>query len=403
MKHIQGKIYLGLALLVVLSACSLPEPSTRFEAQSFSTAEADRSNSVATLGTGAVIAGWTYGNLGGLNKGSGDAFIRRYQGGVKWTRQFGTHAFDGATNVATDSNSNSYALGYTLGNFGGRVGNEDIFLRKFGPNGSHRWTRQFGTTGFDLPKDIVIKDNAIYTLSTGVNKLSIHKWDENGNLLMTIHNNDWRIAESKALVIDSTGNLYVLTRYLVANRFVANLLKYDSSGNFISETIVFNPLGPFNYDLIVDSSDNFYLVARIEATDRGAYLRKLTKEGVTLWTKRLEPTLTSVTNPTALALDSNQNVYVGGYTNAAFSGFSNAGAEDVFVLKYSPTGTRLWAMQKGGSSEDYAYSIAVSNAVYLTGHSVSNPNLSGSPASGSEDAFLIEIDKGSGSILSIDQ
>lgn len=79
----------------------------------------------------------------------------------------------------------------------------------------------------------------------------------------------------------------------------------------------------------------------------------------------------------AIDTDSAGNVYaVGTFLNTvAISGPSNvlsltsAGAEDIFVVKTSPSGTLLWAKSFGGTDTDAAYDVAVNAAdrVVVTG------------------------------------
>ncbi len=72
----------------------------------------------------------------------------------------------------------------------------------------------------------------------------------------------------------------------------------------------------------------------------------------------------------AVAVDSAGDVYVAGGTSGAFPGQRNAGGFDVFLAKYSPTGTLSWARQFGGANRDFGMGVAVGpdGAVYLTGN-----------------------------------
>ena len=93
MKH-----WVYVALVVVglfLTSCdttSLPVPEGKLEVQDFGTSGSDFGRGVAALptGVGAVVVGSTDGSLNGVNKGTNDAFIRNYDGGVVWAKQFGT-------------------------------------------------------------------------------------------------------------------------------------------------------------------------------------------------------------------------------------------------------------------------------------------------------------------------
>ena len=55
-----------------------------------------------------------------------------------------------------------------------------------------------------------------------------------------------------------------------------------------------------------------------------------------------------------VATDSSGNVYVAGYTSGGLDG-TNAGSNDLFVVKYNSSGTKQWTKQLGSSSPDYDY------------------------------------------------
>lgn len=75
-------------------------------------------------------------------------------------------------------------------------------------------------------------------------------------------------------------------------------------------------------------------------------------------------------NFAGIATDASGNVYVAGnfYANATIAGvpFTNFGSlgRDVFLAKYSSTGTPLWAKQFGGTGDDVATGLAIDS----TGH-----------------------------------
>ena len=83
-----------------------------------------------------------------------------------WISQFGTPESDIAGGVAADS-SGVYVAGSTIGVFPGQsaVGGIDVYLRKYGFDGSVLWTRQFGTPSDD---DTVGPSGAVATDATGV-------------------------------------------------------------------------------------------------------------------------------------------------------------------------------------------------------------------------------------------
>lgn len=90
---------------------------------------------------------------------------------------------------------------------------------------------------------------------------------------------------------------------------------------------------------------------------------------------------------TDVATDGFGNTYVTGSTVGAFDGFTAAGGEDAFLIKYGPAGTRLWTTQWGTTERDYANGVAsdADGNVYVAGTSVRN-------ADGYAEIFLAKFD-----------
>ena len=95
------------------------------------TSETDIGYSVSADGLGnAYLSGRTLGSLGGTNAGALDAFLSKYDaaGTLQWTRQLGTSETDISFSVSADGLGNAYLSGYTYGNLGGtNAGSNDAF------------------------------------------------------------------------------------------------------------------------------------------------------------------------------------------------------------------------------------------------------------------------------------
>ena len=87
------------------------------------------------------MTGYTYGGLdGNTNSGGKDIFLVKYDssGTKQWTKQLGTSSYEIGFGVSTDSSGNIYVTGNTLGNLDGNTnsGDEDIFLVKYDSSGT---------------------------------------------------------------------------------------------------------------------------------------------------------------------------------------------------------------------------------------------------------------------------
>lgn len=105
------------------------------------------------------ITGDTGGNLGGTNAGSRDVWLAKYNssGTRLWTQQLGTASDDYSYGIAVDSTGNVYITGNTYGNLGGiNAGSSDAYVAKFNSRGDRLWTQQFGTSNYEYVYDITV-------------------------------------------------------------------------------------------------------------------------------------------------------------------------------------------------------------------------------------------------------
>lgn len=412
---------LFLAILLLLSSCSqnrIDIGQTPLTTLDFGTTGTDDGYGLAANSTGVYVVGSTSGSLDGPNKGGDDAFLRKYDGGVVWAQQFGTRTLDSANKVAVDASGNSYVVGDTSGALGFKVGDQDAFLRKYNRSGVVQWTRQFGTTGFDVSYDVALDaSNNVFVLSddSNIQGFVIRKFNSSGGLLSTrtVTSTALPSLNPIALAIDSTGAVVVLAEW------------FDSTGGTLQNVRVFKYTNTLTdvwnksfqqttnnesaFDIATLGTD-IYLTARIlsNTSGHGARYGKLDSAGTLITVKRLEPTPTcNCTAPNSITLDSTGNIYIAGDTlGGAFPGFTNAGVSDIVVFKYSPTHVRSWVRQFGQGTfgttfSDFATAIAVSDAVYITGRT--SGNLLGDPPYGLSDAYLAQLDLATGAVLGIDQ
>ncbi|MBU1245180.1 SBBP repeat-containing protein [Myxococcota bacterium] len=102
----------------------------------------------------------------------------------------------------------------------------------------------------------------------------------------------------------------------------------------------------------------------------------------------------------AVALDAEGNLYVTGYTTGILAGTRRYGFMDVFLVKVSPRGERLWTRQWGSRSYSMGFDVAVdvaSGEIYVVGettHSMDGQH----HVVGQTDAFLSKFD-GDGLLL----
>jgi len=299
----------------------------------FGTPESDYVHGVAVHATGVYTAGYTYGGLQGNNKGWADGFVRKYDhdGKVLWTRQFGTPEWDAVLGAAVDAGG-VYLAGHTRGSLqGANKGGFDGFVRKYGHDGRHLWTHQFGTPEFDFVRGVAVHATGVYAVGGTL-----------GNLQGT-----------------SQGEL---------DGFVC---KFRRDGKHLWTRQFGTPGWDPVYGVAVDAT-GVYLAGGTEGNLQGTsqgesdgFVRKYDHDGNRLWTRQFgTPEWDAVEG---VAVDAT-GVYAAGPTHGSLQG-ANRGSYDGFVRKYGHDENRLWTRQFGTPEWDAVGGVAVdATGVYAAGY-----------------------------------
>lgn len=197
--------------------------------------------------------------------------------------------------------------------------------------------------------------------------------------------------------VDSAGNSYITGRTQGslngpnAGSSDVFLAKYSSTGSLLWKRQIGTSNSDQAYGVVVDSTGNVYITGFTFGSLGGSnvgssdlFLAKYSSTGTLLWTRQFGTS--GVEEAHGIASDGAGNVYVSGFTSGALGG-SNAGSFDAFLSKYSATGTLIWTRQLGTSSGDYGQWVALDNTgnAFIAGQT--NGSLGG-PNAGSSDAFL---------------
>ena len=107
------------------------------------------------------VSGYTEGALeGNTSEGGYDIFLTKWNadGTYGWIKQWGTASGEEGTAVAIGNSDNIFVAGYTGGDLDGnlQVGGGDIFLTEWLADGAKTWTKQWGTSLWDLSMDMEI-------------------------------------------------------------------------------------------------------------------------------------------------------------------------------------------------------------------------------------------------------
>ena len=150
--------------------------------------------------------------------------------------------------------------------------------------------------------------------------------------------------------------------------------------------------------IAIDKNGNLYVTGitiggldgNTNAGSEDLFLIKYDSSGNKQWTKQLGTS--SYDAARGIITDSNSNVYIAGSTKGGLDGQIHGGGYDLFVVKYDSSGNKQWTKQMGTSSDDAAYGITSdsNNNVYLTG--VTHSNLDGNSQAGGGDLFVVKYD-----------
>lgn len=345
------------------------------------------------------------------------------EGVLLWTKQFGGNQQDRGLKVAVDRQNNIYFTGTFFGNINfdsynlqSSGNSKDLFLVKLNASGSVVWARKEGGDYGENPYDLTIdnQDNIILTgqfegVSTignqtfisQVNSVStlysfdifLAKYANNGTPIWSKQANSEYEDRGMAVTTDLNNNIYLTGQFsdslsffgqTVNNQiynagFVAKIsplgdvqyfkkfaaamaLPYDIKLNAQNEIYI---TGDFLGNLIYFDNDNLSQVSNPYA--KKIFILKLTNAGNLIWGKAQGSN--SELSSRSLTVDPNQDIYIGGYFSCTFdeykdlsltSGLWNSvGFKDVFVSKFSPTGTMIWNKQNGGKKDDLCYSLSI--------------------------------------------
>ncbi|MDM0115177.1 SBBP repeat-containing protein [Variovorax sp. J22R133] len=364
----------------------------------------DAALAVATDPSGnVVIGGHTEGVFNAPENRVGiDPFIAKYSAGgsLLWVRQVFDHgALSGEyaiRGVATDSAGNIYGVGDTVGALPGNTsaGGRDIIVVKYDPAGNPLWQRQFGSDANNDSGNAIAVDasGSAFVVGNSGGQLPgqapnqgldfyIAKLDTNGNLLWIRQSGTSSGTSDSAngVTLDAAGNAYMTGRVghnygssprrnLNTDAYVA---KYDTSGNQVWFSRVAGEHHDEGFAIAAAADGNsIYLTGQTNSNfdlpgypsldflccgHDDAFVVRLDGNGAIQWATNLssvtqpgptyfrDETRGITTNATGSA------VFVTGFTLGVMPGDTSRGAQDIFVARYEPTGTRVWVKQFGGT------------------------------------------------------
>jgi hypothetical protein len=303
------------------------------------------------------------------NFGQSDIFVTKYtsDGTLIWTKSAGGNGMDICKSVSTDPSGNVYITGsfsstFTIGSTTlTSAGSSDAFLVKYDPNGTFLWAKSAGGTFTDYGQSISTDSSGnLYvtgnfespTITFGSTTLSnegredifIVKYSPDGAVLWAKAAAGNEYDKANGISTDVNGSVYVV-------------------GRFNSTTITFGTTNLINADNSDGTNDIF--------------ITKFASDGSVLWAKSVGGLYDE--DGSDVSTDPSGNVFITGNfsspvitfgTTTLFNTENGANSySDIFIAKYTPNGTFIWAKSAVGNGYDIGQGIstdAIGN-VFVTG------------------------------------
>ncbi|MCY7421351.1 MAG: SBBP repeat-containing protein [Chitinophagaceae bacterium] len=321
---------------------------------------------------------------------------------LEWARNIGDINDDYSLSVAVDASGNVYTTGafrgiadfdpgpgtYNLTSAGGR----DVFVSKVNASGNFVWAKNMGGATDDVGYAIAV-DAAGNVLTTGAYS-GTGDFDPGAATTNLTSAGGYDIFVSK---LDASGNLVWVKSMGGTAGDECRSLAVDVSGN-VYTTGYFNGTSDFDPGASVSNLTTIGVFA--------TFISKLDASGNFVWAKTLDGSSTNYGQ--SIAVDALGNVY----TTGAFTGTvdfapgpfivtrTSAGGRDIFISKLNASGTFVWALNMGGTTDDVGYSIKLdaSGNIYTTGAFFGTADFQYGPATnnitsaGDFDIFVTKLD-----------
>lgn len=306
------------------------------------------------------------------NYGSSDIFLVKYDanGNVLWAKSAGGTTIDAAFSVTVDASGNAYMTGYfqsptisfgttSLTNATSNGNVQDIFIAKYNSLGTLLWAKRDGGTdedgansikadisgnifvaGYFCSSSVVFGTTTLTNAGTGgTSDIFLAKYDPSGNVVWAISAGGTNYEGAACVTTNASGEIYI-------------------TGGFSSYNLVFGSTTLTNMGY------------------SSLFLTKYDASGNVLWAKSAGNS--SYDGSGSVTVDLSGNVYITGYfqsptivfgTTTLTNADSYENTHDMFIAKYSCTGSVLWAKRAGSTWYDKGTSVTTdaSGNVYALG------------------------------------
>ena len=380
-----------------------------------------------------------------------------------WGTYYGGSDNDYSRSVSTDASGNVYVIGYTesiasiatSGSYQATLNaNYDAYISKFTSAGTRLWSTYYGGSGNDYgynscvdnagniiicgetnSNDVIASSGAFQTVFGGYTDAFIAKFSPTGTRTWATYFGDIDIESGYGIISDASNNIIITGKTNSTTNIASSgsfqtqigggddvfIAKFSSTGTRTWSTYYGGSGNDIGYGVSIDAANNVFVSGTTSsdnslstsgayqstrAGNTDAFLSKFSSAGNRTWStyyggSENDEGFSSVTDPSGNVILSGQTESSSGISTANAHQSTFGGAIDAYIVKFTTTGTRLWATYYGSNDYDlglYACTDASGN-IYIVGQTGSGDAIATTTAhqqqlGGSYDAFLARFASG---------
>ena len=356
-----------------------------------------------------TVTGRTTGNLdGNVKSGPADIFITQFnQDGQKlWTKLIGgSTGQDVGNSITTDANGSILLAGQTQSSFDGQTiaAAEDGVVIKLNPDGTKQWTRILGSTSSGSSYSVATsQDGSSYVAGYSNFQGSLTKYAADGTKI-------WQNAVDASHVLNSAGNaVYSVATSPDGSVYITGpksgnldgqtsngsndtfVIKYAADGTKLWTKLLGTAGSDAGYGIQVANDGSVYVASEtgLQSGADNARLTKLNSNGDVIWSQAIQGAAGTTTGARKLTITPDGSVYMTGYTTGNLQDQNTIGARDIYLTKFSASGSQLWTRINGSTAADEPTGIAsFSFPTTVTLPASSNTTLNLATKSGASNAI----------------
>jgi hypothetical protein len=307
-----------------------------------------------------------------------DLIVVKYNssGTEQWRATYdGANLYDCGTDIFVNTGGNVLVVGSS---YNASV-NLDFVSIAYNSSGVQQWATRYDHAGLnDAPVRCTKLGSSLYVSGAVGTGTGTYDWAEvkyNGSgvqqAVKVSTGGTTGIEEVHAMVQDASGNLYLAgITPTVSNGYDYDIIKMDSSLTILWEQTYdgASHLNDIANGIQVSNSGDVYVTGATRTASGDDYLTlKYSSSGSLIWARTFNDSLNGNDVASAMAMDNNGKIYVTGSAQTALQGL------DYYTIKYDTAGAVVWNISYDGEAhlDDRATNIAIDTvgAIVVTGAS----------------------------------